>query len=169
EMFEFTKSIKRPEWSRLGPMKIKSNKGKWAERLYIILNWGVNSGMHDLNRNSRSNIKVMGAVVVSQDILVDEPEKVVFIWEDVINEILEAKIGNNIWSAVRRISLAAVVYFIWQERNQRIFKGVKRNASTLYADISEIIKMKLMNIRVKDSVAVRIVADIWEIKFKSPT
>ncbi|GJT58681.1 RNA-directed DNA polymerase, eukaryota, reverse transcriptase zinc-binding domain protein [Tanacetum coccineum] len=54
--------------------------------------------------------------------------KIEFIWEDVINEILQSKVGNNIWSAVKRICLSAVVYYIWQERNQRIFQGLKRDS-----------------------------------------
>ncbi|GJY22232.1 RNA-directed DNA polymerase, eukaryota, reverse transcriptase zinc-binding domain protein [Tanacetum coccineum] len=60
----------------------------------------------------------------------------------------------------RRISLAAVVYFIWKERNQRIFRRGKRNSNKLYDDIIDVIKLKLMNIKEKDSRAVRRVADI---------
>ncbi|GJZ85640.1 hypothetical protein Tco_0650979 [Tanacetum coccineum] len=86
--------------------------------------------------------------------------KIDFIWEEVVNELLEKNNGNNIWSTVKRISLVAVVYFIWQERNQRIFRGEKRNSNKLYDDIIDVIKLKLMNIKEKDLRAVRRVADI---------
>nr|GEX19048.1 reverse transcriptase domain, reverse transcriptase zinc-binding domain protein [Tanacetum cinerariifolium]GFA48401.1 reverse transcriptase domain, reverse transcriptase zinc-binding domain protein [Tanacetum cinerariifolium] len=79
-------------------------------------------------------------------------------WDDIVNELTGKKNGNNIWSVVRRLSHAAVVYYIWQERNQRIFKGIKRGEATLIDTINEIIKLKLMSIKVKHSNAVKRVA-----------
>ncbi|GKD24306.1 RNA-directed DNA polymerase, eukaryota, reverse transcriptase zinc-binding domain protein, partial [Tanacetum coccineum] len=55
-----------------------------------------------------------------------------------------------------------------KERNQRIFRGEKRNTKNLCATISELIQLKLMSLKVKESDAVRRVADIWEIKFITP-
>ncbi|GKE61330.1 RNA-directed DNA polymerase, eukaryota, reverse transcriptase zinc-binding domain protein, partial [Tanacetum coccineum] len=55
-----------------------------------------------------------------------------------------------------------------KERNQRIFRGEKRNTKNLCATISELIQLKLMSLKVKESDAVRRVADIWEIKFIAP-
>ncbi|GJY04906.1 RNA-directed DNA polymerase, eukaryota, reverse transcriptase zinc-binding domain protein [Tanacetum coccineum] len=53
------------------------------------------------------------------------------------------------------------------ERNQRIFRGEKRDADILHEAISEVIKLKLMNMKVKESNAVKKVAELWEIQFKN--
>ncbi|GJT15001.1 hypothetical protein Tco_0873707 [Tanacetum coccineum] len=91
--------------------------------------------------------------------------KIEFIWEKIIDRILKSKIGNNIWSVIKRICLAAVVYYIWQERNLRLFQDIKRDPVTLSNEIRETVRLKRMNIRVKDSAAVRRVSDKWDIKF----
>ncbi|GJZ50732.1 hypothetical protein Tco_0605247 [Tanacetum coccineum] len=82
--------------------------------------------------------------------------KIEFVWEVIVQTLIGMKNGNNIWSVVRRVSLAAVVYNIWQERNHRIFRGEKSDSSALITKINETIRLKLMNISVKDSNAVRI-------------
>nr|GEW55871.1 hypothetical protein [Tanacetum cinerariifolium] len=75
-------------------------------------------------------------------------------WMDIVDELIVMK-NENIWNVVRRISFAAVVYFIWQERNQRIFRNEKRTVEKLHTAICNVVKLKLMNINVKDSKAVR--------------
>ncbi|GJW51259.1 RNA-directed DNA polymerase, eukaryota, reverse transcriptase zinc-binding domain protein [Tanacetum coccineum] len=80
-------------------------------------------------------------------------------WMDIVTDLIEIRNENNIWNVVRRISFAVVVYFIWQERNQRIFRSEKRKADSLHIVICKVVKLKLMNIKVKDSKAVRNVAD----------
>ncbi|GJY35448.1 hypothetical protein Tco_0420826 [Tanacetum coccineum] len=64
-------------------------------------------------------------------------------------------------------TLRLVVYNIWQERNHRIFRGEKSDSNALITKINESIRLKLMNISVKDSNAVRIVAETWGIQFKN--
>nr|GEY69581.1 hypothetical protein [Tanacetum cinerariifolium] len=89
--------------------------------------------------------------------------KIIYKWDYIVNDLVQLKNGKNIWSVVRRLCLAAGVYLIWQERTQRTFRGVKRNLKELYTTITDIVKLKLMNMTVKDSGAVRRVADVWEI------
>nr|GEV82058.1 PXMP2/4 family protein 4-like [Tanacetum cinerariifolium] len=73
--------------------------------------------------------------------------------ENIGRIMIGKKNGNNIWSAVRRISLAAVVYYIWHERNHSIFRGEKSDANGLIDTITETIKLKLMSLKVKESSA----------------
>ncbi|GKG12120.1 hypothetical protein Tco_0346357, partial [Tanacetum coccineum] len=80
--------------------------------------------------------KVWGKVVGKINL-----KKTDYKWEEIISEIGGKKNGNNIWSVVRRLSLAAVVYYIWQERNQRIFRGDKRDADVLLDIINDTIKL----------------------------
>ncbi|GKC66612.1 hypothetical protein Tco_1099210 [Tanacetum coccineum] len=105
--------------------------------------------------NNRMRKKVWNEIARKMNL-----QKVNYKWDDIVNELTGKKNGNNIWSAMRRLSLAAVVYYIWQERNQRIFKGSKRGEATLIDTINEIIKLKLMSIKVKNSNAVKRVAEI---------
>ncbi|GJS57687.1 RNA-directed DNA polymerase, eukaryota, reverse transcriptase zinc-binding domain protein [Tanacetum coccineum] len=56
-----------------------------------------------------------------------------------------------------RLSLAASVYLIWQERNRRIFKDEKRNVDELFSIFKDTIRLRLMSLKVKDSCAVRTV------------
>ncbi|GKA14013.1 hypothetical protein Tco_0693659, partial [Tanacetum coccineum] len=75
--------------------------------------------------------------------------------EPYISEMISLPINRNIWSIVRRIVLNAAVYFIWQERNHRLFNNEKNDKETIINLIKEITVMKLMGLRVKDSNTVK--------------
>nr|GEX10087.1 RNA-directed DNA polymerase, eukaryota, reverse transcriptase zinc-binding domain protein [Tanacetum cinerariifolium] len=49
----------------------------------------------------------------------------------------------------------SLIYNIWQERNVRSFKELKRSSDEVFKNIVEMIKNKLIGITVKDSLAVR--------------
>ncbi|GKD46818.1 hypothetical protein Tco_1271463, partial [Tanacetum coccineum] len=59
--------------------------------------------------------------------------------------------NNNIWSIIRRLVCAAAVYFVWQERNKRMFGEEKRDSEELIKIVTESVTMKLMGLKVKDS------------------
>ncbi|PWA45692.1 Phytosulfokine [Artemisia annua] len=87
-------------------------------------------------------------------------------WNDIVKEIGNMKCNNSIGSVLRRISLGAVVYNIWKERNGRIFIGEKKDADCLFKVITDGIKKQLMSLQVKNSNAVNIVAYEWDVKFR---
>ncbi|GKE64669.1 hypothetical protein Tco_1518830, partial [Tanacetum coccineum] len=65
---------------------------------------------------------------------------------------LEGRRGKkNIGSVVNKLILAVAVYFIWQERNFRMFKGESRSEDVMFNLIYDNVKSKLMTIRVKKS------------------
>ncbi|GKF52255.1 reverse transcriptase zinc-binding domain-containing protein, partial [Tanacetum coccineum] len=47
-------------------------------------------------------------------------------WDEIVEEMTTMYCGNSIDSIIRRISFAADVYLIWQERNWRIFRDERR-------------------------------------------
>ncbi|GKF30634.1 hypothetical protein Tco_0100432, partial [Tanacetum coccineum] len=51
------------------------------------------------------------------------------------------------------MAFATTIYFVWNERNKRIFTQEQRNCQDL-SGIVESIKMKLMSLKVKKSIAV---------------
>ncbi|GKB16864.1 hypothetical protein Tco_0850787, partial [Tanacetum coccineum] len=61
---------------------------------------------------------------------------------------------NSIKSVLQRISLASAIYYIWNERNNRIFTQEQKDTQCLFNAIEEIIKLQLLNLKVKRSVAV---------------
>jgi hypothetical protein len=44
------------------------------------------------------------------------------VWGNTVESIANKPCGNNIWSVIRRLCLGATLYFIWQERNFKIFR-----------------------------------------------
>ncbi|GJX75025.1 hypothetical protein Tco_0313620 [Tanacetum coccineum] len=69
-------------------------------------------------------------------------------------------------SVVRRLILAASVYNIWQERNGRIFKDVKRSSEEVFKCVVEVVKNRLIGLTLKDSSAVKNVENKWMISCK---
>lgn len=61
--------------------------------------------------------------------------------------------------------MCVAVYFIWKERNARIFKGEERNVSALCETIMETVKLKIIKLKVKSFVSVNAVEKRWGIKF----
>ncbi|GJZ52189.1 hypothetical protein Tco_0606704 [Tanacetum coccineum] len=63
--------------------------------------------------------------------------------------------NRNIWSRVRRLVCGAAVYYIWQEKNNRLFKNEKKDSNTILNTIKETVGMKLIGIKVKESKTVK--------------
>ncbi|GKG46814.1 hypothetical protein Tco_0504011, partial [Tanacetum coccineum] len=60
----------------------------------------------------------------------------------------------------------AVVYYTWQERNNRVFREEKRDEKTLIQTIKEIVQLKIAGFVVKESGAVREVEDRWSLQIQ---
>ncbi|GKC79475.1 hypothetical protein Tco_1130249, partial [Tanacetum coccineum] len=72
--------------------------------------------------------------------------------------------GNSVNSIIRRVCIAASVYLIWQESNNMIFRDEERNYDDLYKMLNEIVRMRLMSLKVKDTLAVRRAQEIWNVE-----
>ncbi|GJU02352.1 RNA-directed DNA polymerase, eukaryota, reverse transcriptase zinc-binding domain protein [Tanacetum coccineum] len=59
-----------------------------------------------------------------------------------------------------------LVYYIWQERNKRIFKEDRRDEKTMVQIIKEAIRLKLAGLEVKDSRTIKEVEDRWSVQFQ---
>ncbi|GKE38503.1 hypothetical protein Tco_1461908 [Tanacetum coccineum] len=89
-----------------------------------------------------------------------------FSWNEIIGELKRLPNNKNIWSIVRRLVFGAAVYYTWQERNSRVFKGEKRDEKVLLQIIKETVQMKIVGFEVKESRAVEEVEERWNIKIQ---
>ncbi|GJZ10331.1 hypothetical protein Tco_0545090 [Tanacetum coccineum] len=82
-------------------------------------------------------------------------------WDQIIMEMVALPLNKNIWSIMRRIVCSTTVYYIWQERNNRLFKNEHRTKDKLLSIIKETIILKLAGLTVKESNTVKEVEDKW--------
>ncbi|GJR23457.1 RNA-directed DNA polymerase, eukaryota, reverse transcriptase zinc-binding domain protein [Tanacetum coccineum] len=87
-------------------------------------------------------------------------------WQTIVDEVSRMDANNNIWNVLRRLVIGAAVYFVWQERNDKMFKQSKRDKDTLMQLITETVKLRLMSFKVKESKAVRDVEVLWNVQMK---
>nr|GEU38896.1 pentatricopeptide repeat-containing protein At1g63330-like [Tanacetum cinerariifolium] len=88
-------------------------------------------------------------------------------WQDLITKLSGMQNGNSIGSIFRRLCLAACVYLIWQERNNRVFRDEKRSNDNLFTIFNNIIKWRSTSLKVKKTQAVLSIAEIWDIKLNT--
>ncbi|GKD62002.1 hypothetical protein Tco_1299511, partial [Tanacetum coccineum] len=71
-------------------------------------------------------------------------------------------INKSIWSIMQRLVLGAIVYIIWQERNLRLFQGKARNVDVVCKIIKDLIRFRILGLKVKSSFQALKAADIWD-------
>ncbi|XP_071704504.1 uncharacterized protein [Rutidosis leptorrhynchoides] len=84
-------------------------------------------------------------------------------WQS-ITDMLSPYASHNVSSIiVAKLVFAAFVYFIWQERNNRIFKKSYRTEVKLFEEIFFMVRLKLLSIRFKSSSGVESMKTDWHI------
>ncbi|GKB92754.1 hypothetical protein Tco_0965026 [Tanacetum coccineum] len=71
--------------------------------------------------------------------------------ESVVISLAAHEVKNNIWQTVNKLVLRVTVYFIWNERNKRIFKDETRTEDGLIKFITKHMTDMLMSLKVKTS------------------
>ncbi|GJR54006.1 hypothetical protein Tco_1404527 [Tanacetum coccineum] len=89
-------------------------------------------------------------------------------WKEIVDDFSDMYCGNSINSIIRRLSLDACVYLLWQERNYRIFKNERRTVEDLFNSHNETIRMRLMSLKAKQSQAVISVQKRWNVTMMCP-
>ena len=84
-------------------------------------------------------------------------------WVHLIQSMISNMDNNKITSVLGKIGVAACVYNIWRERNQRLFQNVQRSEEILINIIKEDLKWKLIMLRMKNSANVRRILNKWNI------
>ena len=76
-------------------------------------------------------------------------------WRDIISKLVKLNNNNAVRIILTGILVAATPYYIWNERNKRLFDKGKRDVETMTEMIVEHVKLKLMSMRVKYFVQLR--------------
>ena len=79
-------------------------------------------------------------------------------WENITEQYANDPCDNTINSVLSRMVLATTVYYIWKERNTRMFTGEKLEPYVLKNAIMEKVKLQLLCLKVKKSTQVLNVA-----------
>ncbi|GKD37780.1 RNA-directed DNA polymerase, eukaryota, reverse transcriptase zinc-binding domain protein [Tanacetum coccineum] len=88
------------------------------------------------------------------------------VWDNIVAEMISLPRNKNIRSITRKLVCSAAVYYIWQERNNRLFKREERSVEIVLKIVTQAVKMKLIGLLVKDSKTVKEVEVIWRIEMK---
>lgn len=72
--------------------------------------------------------------------------------------------SNSIWSVIRRPVIGAVVYFVWRERNLRLFKKSSRSVENVIDLIKITVKLKMSGLYLKKSWQVYEAAAMWDFR-----
>ncbi|GKD46635.1 hypothetical protein Tco_1271280 [Tanacetum coccineum] len=88
-------------------------------------------------------------------------------WDDIISTLANQKHNKSIKSVLRRLTLAACVYYILQERNKRIFTSDKKKSNELVAEIFNHLRLKLASLTVKRTAQVVEVSKKWKVKMNT--
>ncbi|XP_022030437.1 uncharacterized protein LOC110931348 [Helianthus annuus] len=85
-------------------------------------------------------------------------------WDDIVNWLLIRSKSKSAADYISRLGVAASAYFIWQERNARLFKNQLRPPEILSELIIQQVRYKLMGARLKNCDNVRRLLREWEIE-----
>ncbi|MFS8002519.1 hypothetical protein Hanom_Chr13g01203021 [Helianthus anomalus] len=84
-------------------------------------------------------------------------------WEDIVNWLVARSRSNSARNYIARLLVAATTYFIWQERNARLFKNELRPPESIIELIIQQVRYKLMGAKLKNCDNVRRLLGDWGI------
>ncbi|GJW40183.1 reverse transcriptase zinc-binding domain-containing protein [Tanacetum coccineum] len=82
---------------------------------------------------------------------------------DVISDLMPIASRRTSKSVVAKLVVAASTYYIWQERNWRLFNKGKRSLDQVYDCIKSSVRLKLLSCRFKKSKSGDKVARLWDL------
>ncbi|GJZ57120.1 hypothetical protein Tco_0612614 [Tanacetum coccineum] len=82
---------------------------------------------------------------------------------DIVECIKHVASSHSIRSVVCKLVFAASCYFIWQERNGRLFKKIKRSQDQIFELIKTNVRIKLLTCSFKKTSRDQQLVDIWKL------
>ncbi|KAK1406353.1 hypothetical protein QVD17_41647 [Tagetes erecta] len=85
-------------------------------------------------------------------------------WEDIIRWVTPRIRVNSARSIIERLVISALAYYIWQERNARIFKNELRSPKQLSEVVLSMVRMRIFSIQFKDTRSISWLMERWKIE-----
>ncbi|GJY18809.1 RNA-directed DNA polymerase, eukaryota, reverse transcriptase zinc-binding domain protein [Tanacetum coccineum] len=82
-------------------------------------------------------------------------------WPQIISSIVNLPAKNTIWSVIQRLVLGASVYYIWQERNIRLFGDAGRSNEVIFKLVVEAVRLRVMGLKLKVTNEVIKASEVW--------
>ena len=82
-------------------------------------------------------------------------------WPQIISYIVNLPAKNSIWSVIQRLVWGATIYYVWQERNIRLFGGNSRTEDVLFKIITKAVRFRIMGLQLKVTPDVINASKVW--------
>ncbi|XP_038998866.1 uncharacterized protein LOC120124224 [Hibiscus syriacus] len=82
--------------------------------------------------------EVWGIVLIAYDIRYDLNS-----WGDIFNWLIVKLKGKSIKVRIMKLAWTGLLYFVWEERNHRLFRGLTRSVDIVVNSIKEVVRAKL--------------------------
>ncbi|GJR82280.1 hypothetical protein Tco_0153065 [Tanacetum coccineum] len=157
-------------WCEFGPLFRIVWPREWENDFPIIkqinllkLDFGKDDWLVRKNKNNKEckfsireaykDIRIQSSEVIWAKLLktLMEFQSNATVWNDIVTELAVKPNKSSIWSIVRRLCLAGVVYSIWRERNNIVFRDEECNWEIVLEMICETMRLKLMGLVVNKS------------------
>ncbi|GJW36359.1 RNA-directed DNA polymerase, eukaryota, reverse transcriptase zinc-binding domain protein [Tanacetum coccineum] len=77
-----------------------------------------------------------------------------FKWSDILNFLLRRPCNKPIWSVLQRLLIGATIYFVWQERNIRIFQDKNKSIDVICNLIKDTVRLRVTGLSLNESAQV---------------
>nr|XP_043633197.1 uncharacterized protein LOC122604367 [Erigeron canadensis] len=84
-------------------------------------------------------------------------------WDDITRWLVQRGNSNSAWTVIGKLLIAATSYFIWQERNSKLFSNKSRQVDQIRDLIASTVQLKLVTLRFKNIVMVNRFIEAWNL------
>ena len=81
----------------------------------------------------------------------------------IVTTLIASAKSRSVWSVVSKLLFAATTYFIWKERNSRLFKKQTRSEAQLVDVIKPTVRLKLLSCRFKKTANMIDLVRVWKL------
>ncbi|GJY71769.1 hypothetical protein Tco_0475472 [Tanacetum coccineum] len=90
-----------------------------------------------------------------------KPQRRSFNWKEIIGLLADEYKDRSVHSVVGRLMFGAYVYYMWRERNKRIFTKEKRNVETMIEINEDSVKIRMISLGVlKNAHVIKMLSDV---------
>lgn len=86
-------------------------------------------------------------------------------WNDLVDFASQNWKGKSLVNVINKLVLGSLVYYIWQERNLRIFQDQHRSSGQVIKCIVEVVRLKIMGFKIRRSSRVDATLRLWNISW----